>query len=152
MFNEEEIKLLNATYETLVGRTHVFDIFSNSKWRNTGIENWAQTELIVALTDRNYDVTTKGKVKRDCDIIVKKDFIDLGIELKCMTYSKNYRTTLINEGLINHPNADLFIFLAKVDEPELEGLCDYCTKEQYVWETSRLNDEWILMLVKKQTN
>jgi len=71
VFNQKEIDLLNAAYQVFVGRTHIFQIFKPSEWQNTGIENWVQTEYIVGLIDRDYEVTTEGKVKRGCDIIVK---------------------------------------------------------------------------------
>ncbi len=73
--------LLNIAYLTFVGRTHLYDVLSDPKWATTGIEHWVQTELIVAFTDRDYNVTTTGKVKRQCDLLVN----NIGVELRTAT-------------------------------------------------------------------
>lgn len=151
MFSKEETKLLDASYETLVGRTHLFDIFSGKKWKDTGIENWVQTELIVALVDRGYDVTTIGKRNRDCDVIVKKDQteLDVGIEIKTITHANYFKEILVKQGLEKHCEADLFLFLAKVDERALNKLTEYFRQHNYIEKRKSLNDKWIIMLVKK---
>jgi len=154
MFSGEEIKLLAATYETLVGRTHLLDVFSGKKWKDTGIENWVQTELIVAFVDRGYNVTTIGKRNRDCDLIVKKEKakLDVGIEIKTITHASYFKQILVKQGLEKHCNADLFIFLAKVDDKVLKELTEYFRQQNYSEERKMLNEKWMIMLVKKPPN
>lgn len=148
MFNKKELDLLAAAYQTFVGRIHVFDVLSEKKWSATGIENWIQTEFIVALIDRGYEVTTIGKAKRDCDIIVKeeKSGLDVGIEIRALT--SLYYKWLIG-GLSKHPYADLYLFLSKVDNDMLKELNDYFEQYGYIKEYRMLNEHWMLMLVKK---
>ena len=148
--DQKEIDLLNAAYQTFVGRTHIFDVLSEKKWKDTGIENWVQTEYIVAMIDRGYEVTTTGKVDRDCDIIVQqeKSGLNIGIELGATT--STYYKSLTNR-IERHPNADLYLFLSKVDANMLEELNEYFEQHGYVEERRMLNDDWMVMLVKKKT-
>ncbi len=151
VFREEERVLLDAAYQTFVGRTHLFDVFSEKKWKDTGIENWAQTEYIVSLIDRGYEVTTYGKRKRDCDVIVKnkKTNLDVGIEIKTITHTNYYMEILVRQGIQKHSRADLFLFLAKVNDVVLQELDDYFRRNSYIEEHKMLNDDWMTMLAKK---
>lgn len=151
MLSQKEIDILNAGYQTFVGRTHVFDVLSEKKWKDTGMENWVQTEYIVALIDRDYDVTTIGKRKRDCDIIVKgkKSGLDVGIEIKTLTHTNYYKEILIKQGIQKHTKADLFLFLVRVDEEALKELSAFLRQDDYSERHRMLNDDWMIMLVKK---
>jgi len=151
MFKKEEIDLLDVCYQTFVARTHVFDALSAKKWKDTGIEKWVQIEFIVALIDRNYDVTTIGTRKRDCDIIVRNEesSLDAGIEIKTITHTNYYKEVLIKQGIHKHTKADLFLFLARVDSDVLTELVDYLKQDGYVEEHRMLNNDWMVMLVKK---
>ena len=64
-------KILDASFETFVGRTHLFDVLGQRRFKSTGFEHWVQTEMIIALTDRNYSVTTERKVRKECDLIIE---------------------------------------------------------------------------------
>ena len=148
---KEEIDLLDACYLTFIGRTHVFDVLSAKKWRDTGIENWVQTEFIVALFDRGCDVSTYGKKKRDCDIIAKKKELelDIGIEIKTLTHTSYYKEILINQGIRKHSRADLFLFLTRFDNDMLRALIDYLGESDYIEEHRMLNDDWMVMIAKR---
>lgn len=146
MFSKEESELLDAAYQIFVGRTHVFNVFSEIKWSNTGIENWVQTEYIVGLGDRGYDVFTVGKLARDCDLIVKKGDLNVGIELGAIT--SHYYPSLINR-IRRHFRADLYLFLFKASDVMLERLDDYYEKNGYV-KKYRPIGEWAVMLVKRR--
>ena len=130
-----------------VGRTHIFDVFKPSKWQNTGIENWVQTELTMGLIDRDYEVTTEGKIKRGCDIIVKnKDIgLDVGIEIKAFTCAW---TQGLIEGIKKHPKADLYLFLSQFDPDEFDQLESYFKKNGYIDKYRKFKD-WFVMLAKK---
>jgi len=148
-FNEIEIDLLNSAYQVFVGRTHIFDVFKPSKWENTGFENWVQTELTVGLIDRDYEVTTEGKIRRGCDIIVenKNKGLNFGIEIKAFTSA--WTQGLIN-GIKEHPKADLYLFLSQFDKDEFEQLETYFQKNGYI-NKYRLFKDWFVMLVKKES-
>ena len=139
--------MLNAAYQVFVGRTHIFDVFKPSKWQNTGIENWVQTELTVGLIDRDYEVTTEGKVKRGCDIIVKNksNGLNIGIEIKAFTSA--WTQGLIN-GIEEHPKADLYLFLSQFDIDEFKKLENYFKKNGYINKYRKFKN-WFVMLVKK---
>lgn len=129
MFDEKESGLLDAAYQIFVGRTHVFDVLSEKKWESAGIENWIQIEYAIGLSDRGYDVSVKGKLKRDCDLIVKKGGLDVGIELAAVT--SGYYPSLTDR-LRRHPRAELYLFVSKANEKILRGLDDYFDKNGYV--------------------
>jgi len=151
MFRKEEIDLLDVCYQTFIGRTHIFDVLSAKKWRDTGIENWVQTEFIAALFDRGFDVSTYGKRRRDCDIIVRNEQLelDVGIEIKTLTHTSYYREILINQGIKKHSKADLFLFLTRFDNDMLRALIDYLEQNDYIEEHRMLNDDWMVMIVKR---
>jgi len=148
VFNQKEIDLLNAAYQVFVGRTHIFQIFKPSEWQNTGIENWVQTEYIVGLIDRDYEVTTEGKVKRGCDIIVKNKSkgLDVGIEIKAFTSAW---TKGLVDGIQGHPKADLYLFLGQYDAAEFKKLEAYIKKNGFSREYRELDKDWFVMLVRK---
>jgi len=148
VFDQKEIDLLDAAYQTFIGRTHVFDVLSKRKWSSTGIENWVQTEFLLALIDRGYEVSTIGKVKRDCDIIVKEEesTLDVGIEIRALT-SVYYKYLI--DGIVKHPHADLYLFLSKVDTDKLKELNDYFEQHGYVKEYRMLSHDWMIMLAKR---
>jgi hypothetical protein len=50
---------------------HTLEVLGNPKWKNTRMENWVQTELIVGLVDEGFDITTVGKKWENCDILIK---------------------------------------------------------------------------------
>ena len=146
-FSNKELEILATAYETLVGRTHVFDVLSAKKWGATGIQNWVQTELIVALIDRGFDVTTRGKIKRDCDIIVKDNSgLDLGVELKTGT-SGGYKFLL--QGIAGHPGADLFLLVTRLDKNTISGLEQYFSNDKFTHKQKMLRPGWMLIIAKK---
>jgi len=146
-FDKREIEILNAAYQVFVGKTHIFDVVKPPKWENTGIENWVQTELTAGLIDRDYEVSTTGKRKRDCDLIVnKKDWkSDIGIEIKAFTCS--YVRGLI-DGIRGHPKADLYLYIGQFESDALNQFEDYFKKKGYIKEHRKF-DDWMVMLVKK---
>jgi len=73
--------LLNVAYQTFVLKTSYLDRLGQKEWANTGVENWAQVELILAFLIRDVPVTTIGKREKDCDLIVDNH----GVELRCAT-------------------------------------------------------------------
>ena len=148
MFTEQEIDLLNSAYQTFVGRSHTFDVLSKAKWSNMGIENWVQTEFVVALVDRDYGVTTIGKVSRDCDLIVSEEEsgLDVGIEIKAFT--RPYLKGLIS-GIEGHPKADLYFFICRFDEGMQNKLEAHLKGHSYIWK-NRIFNGWMVMLVKKE--
>ena len=103
------------------------------------------------MIDRDYDVTTVGKRKRDCDIIVKekKSGLDVGIEIKTLTHTNYYKEILIKQGIQKHTKADLFLFLVRVDEEALKELSAFLRQDDYSERHRMLNDDWMIMLVKK---
>jgi hypothetical protein len=127
--SQKEIDLLNAAYQIFVGRTHIFNVLSTEKWQNTGMENWVQTELTVGLLDRDYDVSTTGKIARHCDLIVKNKSLglDVGIEIKAFTCS--YAQGCI-DGIKKHPT-QLYLFVIQYDENDFNYLKDYLDKKKY---------------------
>lgn len=146
-FSSKELEILATAYQTFVGRTHVFDVLSAKKWSATGIENWVQTELIVALIDRDYDVTTVGKVKRDCDIIVKDSSgFNIGLELRAGT-SGDHKWLI--QCIASHQNADLYLLVSRIDDNTLVGLSNYFNQYSFVETHRMLNDDWMVMLVKR---
>jgi len=148
MFTDKEVDLLNSAYQTFVGRSHVLDVLSKEKWSNTGIENWVQTEFTVALIDRDYDVTTIGKRKRDCDLIIteKQSGLDVGLEIKAFTCP--YYKGLV-DGLVSHSNADLYFFICRYDDEMWKQLKEYLEENSYA-ENHRKFSGWIAMLIKKE--
>ncbi|MBS7632068.1 hypothetical protein KEJ15_00360 [Candidatus Bathyarchaeota archaeon] len=147
-FNKKEIDLLRAAYQAFVGKTHTFEVYKSPDWENTGIENWVQTEFTVALVDRDYSVTTEGKVKRGCDLIVKNDKLHLDVGIEIRAYTCVYPEGLI-DGIEKHPKADLYLFLSQFDNESLSQLNAYFKKNGYI-ENHRTFSGWMVMLVKKE--
>ncbi|MHA2047333.1 MAG: hypothetical protein ACW99G_21300 [Candidatus Thorarchaeota archaeon] len=107
--------LIDVTVELITQRGDLFTLLSSSEYSNMGIENWLQTEFILALTDRGYIVKTEGKVKRGCDIIVyDRDNNEFLVELKAST-TTSY-SYLQAEGFDSHPKADTYLFVGRVTE------------------------------------
>lgn len=144
----KELEILATAYQTFIGRTHIFDVLSEKKWSATGIENWVQTEIIVALIDRGYDVTTRGKIKRDCDVIITDNSgFDVGLELRAGT-AGDYKWLL--QGIVSHQNADLYLFISRVDSNTISGLGNYFRQYNFIEDHRMLNDDWMIMLVKSK--
>jgi len=151
IFNKKELELLATAYQTFIGRIHVFDVLGDKSFKDTGIENWVKTELIVALIDRGYEATTIETKKLGCDLFVKEEKLglDVSVEIKTITHTSYYKEILVKQGLQKYPNVDLFLFLAKVDSVVLKELDDYFRQHGYIEEHRMLNDDWMTMLVKK---
>jgi len=133
--------LLKVVYETFVGRTHLFDVFSDVKWKDTGIEHWVQTELIVALADRGYNVTTKGKVKKDCDLLVN------GTALEIRTVTAPVLGWVL-DAIEGHSRADMYFFLARVDQVFKEKLNQYLEGRKFESSEKGLSNDWLVMIVE----
>jgi hypothetical protein len=135
-------ELVDIAFLTFIGRTHVFDVLSNPKWRNTGIEHWVQTELIVAFTDRGYDVTTIGKVDRDCDLLIN----GVGVELRS---GANPTPSAARDYYVNvfkvHPNADLYLFITPTTPEFEQEIINYCNANQITYIKKILDKDWIVM-------
>jgi len=153
MFDKNKLELLDVAYQTFVARTHVFDVLRDDKWKDTGIENWVQTEFIIALVDREYDVSTIGKRERNCDIIVKseKSGLNIGIEIETITYPEYCKYVFVEQGLRKHinPEPDLFFFLGRIDNNVLMELDEYIEQHGYVEKHKMFMKDWMVMLVKK---
>lgn len=141
MFTETEINLLNSAYQTFIGRTHVFDVLSEAKWSNAGIENWVQIEFAVALVDRDYEVTTVGKRERDCDLLVN----DIGIEIRALTRAS---FSSLKSAFKDHKKAELYFYICKFDEKKWNEFRKYLKEQGYI-EIARTFNDWIVVLVKK---
>ncbi len=74
---EQESELLDVLtkYFSTPEKAHKLDILSKHAG---GFEGWFQIEIIVALHDAGYDVTTEGKKGLGADLVVN----GLGIELR----------------------------------------------------------------------
>jgi hypothetical protein len=70
-------ELYEIAYDRLSSRQRIFALAEEKISGN--IENWVQWELIEALEDRGFKTSVKGKILKDCDIIVDHN---IGIELR----------------------------------------------------------------------
>jgi hypothetical protein len=153
MFSKDESDLLDVAYAIFINRLHVFDTLSADKWKDTGIENWVQTEFMIALLDRGYDVSTIGKKKRNCDLIVKnKGGLNVGIEIETITYPQYWQYVFITQGLEKHisPEPDLFLFLGRIDNDALTKLDEYLRQHNYVEKHDMFAKGWMVMILKKE--
>jgi hypothetical protein len=153
MFSREESDLLNVAFETFIDRLHVFDTLSAGKWKDTGIENWVQIEFMIALLDKGYDVSTIGKKKRNCDLIVKDEGgLNVGIEIETITYPQYWQYVFITQGLEKHisPEPDLFLFLGRIDNDGLTKLDEYLRQHNYVEKHDMFAKGWMVMILKKE--
>jgi len=152
MFGKNESELLDVAYATFINRLHIFDTLSADKWKDTGIENWVQIEFIIALLDRGYDVSTIGKKKRNCDLIVKNETgLNIGIEIETITYPRYWRYIFVTQGLEKHisPEPDLFLFLGRIDSDIFRKLDKYLKQHNYVEKHEMLANDWMVMILKK---
>lgn len=134
--------MLNIGFQTFVGRAHLFNVLSDKKWASTGIEHWVQTELIVALIDRGYPVTTIGKLKKGGDLIVG----DVKIEIKA-------RTTPEAQWLIDafkkNKDAHFYFFIYRTNDQLEEKLQLYINSKNLGVTRKKLDNNWILAVVGK---
>jgi len=145
MFTDEEINLLTSAHQTFDKRSNVFDMLSEADWKEAGIENWVQIELAVALR-KNYNATIVGKKERGCDLIVEyKSGLKVGIEIKALTRPS---FNSLENGIEEHPDADLYFYICRFDEKELNKCKEKLCKQGFVEKHRKFND-WIVMLVKK---
>ena len=153
MFTETESKLLHVTCKTFQSRKYVFDFLSDPKWKDTGIENWVQIELMAALIAEGLTVSTIGKKKLNCDLIMKdeKRQCNVGIELETITYPQYYNYIFIKQGLEKHvnPEPDMFLFLGRLDEKALTELEKYLKQHNYEEKHQTLFNDWMVMIAKR---
>ena len=109
-----------------------------------GFENWFQIETIVSLTDNEIYASTLGKKAFDADVVINYKGNEVGIELRCWS-GKGFSDNML-KALVDHPNADSYLFLFKNDENKLSKLLARLTHRKAIH--ARLNSEWIIMLVK----
>lgn len=153
MFNENEIRLLDVAYKTLLSRMHILEVLGNPKWENTGIEYWVQTEMIVGLDDEGFKPETVGKVKENCDILLKSSNPPIRLEIEAVTnLDTRYVSGNIQEHMNRDPKPDLFLFLGKSEIPELCNFYKFLDESGYEEIHETLLKGWILMLLKKAHN
>ena len=95
-------KLFDLAFDKLSKRRRIFQI--SERIPKGGIENWLQWELMEALENAGYQTELRGKIARGCDIIVDNR---VGIELRA---ASDGNIGYLIEALIDHPNADLYLF------------------------------------------
>lgn len=118
---------------------HRLDILSEaprSKPRGWGFEGWFQIEVIVALHDAGYDVTTKGKRELDCDIVVN----GLGVELK--SYQSKHPNNGMAKAFTQHPRASSYLFIAQ-DDKRVEKM-----RKEIQFDERDLGNGWVLLSAK----
>ncbi|MHA2002903.1 MAG: hypothetical protein ACW975_02400 [Candidatus Thorarchaeota archaeon] len=144
-FTKHHLELLSIAHEVLSDRRHLFEVLSDKKYNNIGLEGWLQVELIRAYTDVGYTVIMEGKVKRGCDLIVSKGEIEILLELRT-TPRPNY--SILNDAIEQHRKAHIYIFLARFDA---EKLREYEISMQQEHEFRAIEmDEWVLLLIRKR--
>ena len=141
-------KILDVSFETFVGRTHLFDVLKQPQFEYTGYEHWAQTEMIVALIDRNYHVITEGKVKRGCDLIIDNSTY-LEIRVATASNARNKGRPWLIDSMIMHPIANMYLFVSPM-MPELrDQLTSYCENNNLSFKEKSLNETWSVMVAAR---
>ena len=133
---------LNIAYQTFALKTSYLERLGQSKWYDTGIENWAQTELILGFMIRDIQVTTIGKKDRQCDLIV----LGHSIELRCATRPSSKQ--LLN-AIKEHPKAELYLFLSKTNGKVINELNSHFEQNNFGEKHKMLNEQWMVMIVWK---
>lgn len=135
--------LLELCYQTFALKKSYFEYLSQKEWKNAGIENWVQIELITSMLTRNIPVTTIGKGRRDCDLIIQ----NRAVELRCATAP--FSNWLL-DAITKHPKAEYYLFLHRTDKKTESQLNAYFQKNKYS-ETSRiLTENWVIRVVQKR--
>jgi len=111
-------------------------ILSQYGW---GFENWFQIEIIVALYDAGFEVTTDGKKELDADLVVN----GLGVELRC--YQSRFPDYNLERAFVEHPRASIYLFLAQKDK-RVDKMKEEIT---YPFEERELGEGWVLIYVEK---
>ena len=94
--------LYGIAYRKLALRSRIFDI-SNDKIRGN-IENWVQWEIIEALEESGYKTELRGKIAKDCDIIVNDS---IGIEIRT---SPSGKLGYLEKAFLHNTDFYLFTF------------------------------------------
>jgi hypothetical protein len=136
--------LLNVAYQTFVLKTSYLDRLGQKEWANTGVENWAQVELILAFLIRDVPVTTIGKREKDCDLIVDNH----GVELRCATVPNS---SWLLDAIKKHPRAKLYLFLSQTNSKLMNELESYFKENEYAEKHKLLNEKWMVMVVRRRT-
>jgi len=134
--------LLDVAYQTFAVKTSYFDRLGQKIWANAGVENWVQVELILAFLIRNIPVTTIGKRKRGCDLIINGN----AVELRCATTPNS---SWLLDAIKKHPKAELYLFLSQTNSKLLNELETYFEKNGYIGKYKMLNEKWLVMVVKR---
>jgi hypothetical protein len=152
MFNETENKIFQVAYETFLPRLHVLDVLGKPEWWHTGIENWVQTELIVAMIDNHIGVTTIDKKRNNCDILILDKGDCIRLEIEAVThFGKSYiPKSHIEIHMSKNPRPDLFLFLGKLDSIEKAEFFGYLEHNSYIEKHEKLSQDWMLMIFKKE--
>ena len=134
---------VNTAYETFALKISYLDKLGSPEWHNSGIENWVQIELALGFIIRGMKVTTNGKQKRQCDLLVSNH----GIELRCLTYPSAKGLLRATE---DHPKAEFYLFLAKTNQAKIKELDRFVNENGFGSKLRMLNGEWMVMVLWKK--
>jgi hypothetical protein len=153
MFSEDENKIYEIAFTTFSPRLHALDVLGSPKWKSTGIEHWVQTELIVAMVDNGLNITTIGKVRNNCDLLVKNKADCIRLEIEAVTnFGKSYiPKSHIEKHMSQNIKPSMFLFLGRLDATKKGEFFSYLEKNGYIEKHESLSKDWMLMIFKKDT-
>jgi len=141
-------KILDASFETFVGRTHLFDVLGQRRFKSTGFEHWVQTEMIIALTDRNYSVTTERKVRKECDLIIDNSTY-LEIRVATTSDARNKGRSWLIDSMEVHPGANMYLFVSPMTQELRNQLTSYCENHNISFKEKHLDETWSVMVASR---
>ena len=130
-----EHRLVGIAYEILIDKIHYLKAFQVTEYG--GCEGWFQGELLVGLRNRGIQVTKKGSMSYDCDLIVNSSKY---VELKG-TSKTGPSFAVLKEPFREHPNASLVLFLFRINQLAREWL-ERQPKTRFIFRD--LTSEWIV--------
>lgn len=133
-------ELFEIAYKKLSSRSRIFDI-SNNKIRGN-IENWVQWELIEALEESGYNTELKGKIAKDCDIIIDNS---IGIEIRT---SPSGKLGYLEKAFLHKTDFYLFTFLNRSGSDAKRLFEEIISKYTNKFESGNLTPQNVLLVAE----